>query len=242
MQQASAIMQAYVPHSFLTSARHHRLTVSAARSRRRPPQQRLDAMVPSPSPHTLRHTRVTADRFIGRVTNNVEICITDIHCRLECGGPDFHIDQCRHMPADLDDPDGDRTDNRNGAGGYGYGSCAGSQQFCFKADIMLIELHLMVHASEPSQPTLAHDAPTLFPGNTASPQPKPLALILSGALCGAKGVPSQPAFSLAHYSMQLSDELSDSEACHPQAAQEQPWAVGTVTVIVLEAWRQEHVY
>ena len=96
MQQASAIMQAYVPQSFLTSARHHRLTISAARSRRRPPQQRLDAMVPSPSSHTSRHTRVTANRFIERVTNNVEICITDIHCRLECGGPDFHIDESRH--------------------------------------------------------------------------------------------------------------------------------------------------
>ena len=114
------------------------------------------------------------------------------------------------MPADLDDPDGDRTDNHNGAGGYGYSSCAGSQQFCFKADIMRIELHLLVHASEPSQATLAHDAASLLPGNTASPQPKSLALILSGALCGAHGVPSQPAFSLAHYSMQLSDELSDS--------------------------------
>jgi hypothetical protein len=38
---------------------------------------------------------LTTHRFIERVTNNVEICVTDIHCRLECGGADFHTDESK---------------------------------------------------------------------------------------------------------------------------------------------------
>ena len=35
---------------------------------------------------------VIGRRFIERVTNNVEICVSDVHCRLECGGAAFHVD------------------------------------------------------------------------------------------------------------------------------------------------------
>jgi hypothetical protein len=41
------------------------------------------------------HHSPTTYRFIERVTNNVEICVTDIHCRLECGGADFHTDESK---------------------------------------------------------------------------------------------------------------------------------------------------
>lgn len=45
-----------------------------------------------PTPLCILRIRLIAGRFIERVTNNVEICVSDIHVRLECGGPTFHMD------------------------------------------------------------------------------------------------------------------------------------------------------
>ncbi len=47
------------------------------------------------APPSSHRTRQIICRFIERVTNNVEICVTDIHCRLECGGADFHTDESK---------------------------------------------------------------------------------------------------------------------------------------------------
>ena len=107
------------------------------------------------------------------------------------------------MPADLDDPEGDRTDVHNGAGGDGVGGCAGSQQFCFKADIMRIELHLFVWSSEQSPAAFTHDAASSIAGNpSATSQPKSLAL----KFCGPQDAPSQPAFSLVHTPQTLTSQ------------------------------------
>jgi hypothetical protein len=101
------------------------------------------------------------------------------------------------MPPDLNDPEDERADIQHGMSVDGLGYAAWSQQFCFKADILRIEIHLLVHASDnnsSSSPSNDH---------ATTSHPKTLALIFRGPAV------EQPAFSLVHYAMQLSDDLSD---------------------------------
>jgi hypothetical protein len=105
------------------------------------------------------------------------------------------------MPADLNDPEDDRSEGIDVAGTGAFDGGAWSQQFCFKADILRIELHLLVLASEQCPAVASHDP---SPHAPSASQPKSLALIF----CGPRE--DQPAFSLVHYVMQLGDELSDA--------------------------------
>ncbi len=102
------------------------------------------------------------------------------------------------MPADLHDPE-EEGDTQHGTSVDG--SSAWAQQLCFKAEILRIEIHLLVQASEHS---LASNPQELSPNLPNSHYPKSIAL----KFCGPGG--QQPAFSLVHYSIQLDDELSDS--------------------------------
>lgn len=105
------------------------------------------------------------------------------------------------MPADLHDPEDDITEAQHGASIDGLGSGAWSQQFCFKADILRIEIHILVQGSGQSSASAPQDLSTNLQNAT---NPKSLALIF----CGSGH--DQPAFSLVHYAMQLGDESSDS--------------------------------